>query len=361
MYRIHMLPARRGDSLWIEYGDPDDRHHVLIDGGVGATQDAIRHRIESLELARPHLDLLVVSHIDLDHIEGLLELLREPPAGLTIGDVWFNGWKHLPEDPGIMGAKQAESFSARLEQHGYPWNTKFGGKAVALSSDPDAPLPTRTLEGGMEITLLGPTPERLSRLRSAWKREVEAAGLVPGKAGALLEGLDDSETGIMGAAVDLRDLAASPFKKDTSRANGSSIALVASYGGKRCLFAGDAFADDMVVAAKKLADTEGETELALDAVKLSHHGGKKNTSAELVRTLACRNYLVSTDGSYYEHPQVESLSRVVVHGDRRGQPRLFFNYESDQSALWKEAAMRRQARYETHYPNSGEQGLAVDL
>jgi len=37
LYRIHVLPAQRGDALWIEYGTHDALNHILIDGGITAT------------------------------------------------------------------------------------------------------------------------------------------------------------------------------------------------------------------------------------------------------------------------------------------------------------------------------------
>ena len=34
MFKIEMLPAGHGDSLWIEYGDPRCPHRILVDGGL---------------------------------------------------------------------------------------------------------------------------------------------------------------------------------------------------------------------------------------------------------------------------------------------------------------------------------------
>ena len=47
VYRIHVLPAQRGDSLWIEYGAEAAPNHILIDGGITATdRDHLRKRVE---------------------------------------------------------------------------------------------------------------------------------------------------------------------------------------------------------------------------------------------------------------------------------------------------------------------------
>ena len=39
---------------------------------------------------------LVITHIDFDHIGGVLSLLQDKDLGVTFHDIWFNGWRHLP-------------------------------------------------------------------------------------------------------------------------------------------------------------------------------------------------------------------------------------------------------------------------
>jgi len=356
MFRIEMLPAARGDCLWIEYGDPAAPCRVLIDGGISATGKTLRARIEQAPVSARHFELLVVTHIDLDHIAGILDLLENRPNGLSFGDIWFNGWKHLPEGVEVLGVKQAEVLTRLLVGLRLPWNRMFGGKAVMVPGD--GRLPERVLPGGMSLTLLSPTPERLRRLRRVWNIEVEAERSRdrpghPAKAESRLSVLGEPRP-------DLDRLARSPFKPDDSEANGSSIAFVASFGGKRCLFTGDAFAPDISRAVERLAGEEGKARLRVDALKLAHHGGRKNTSAELLSVLDCTNYLFSTNGSVYGHPDPESVARVVVHGQRGGRPRLFFNYRSDRNRIWADAG-HFCSRYDPVYPNPHSDGLIVDL
>ena len=33
LFRIEMMPACSGDCIWIEYGNPQSPHKLLIDGG----------------------------------------------------------------------------------------------------------------------------------------------------------------------------------------------------------------------------------------------------------------------------------------------------------------------------------------
>ena len=97
MLRIEMLPARNGDALWIEYGDAQSPRRVIIDGGTeGSFEDGLRARIAALPEDERNFELLVVTHVDSDHIAGVLELIRDDALGAKFGDIWFNAWRHLP-------------------------------------------------------------------------------------------------------------------------------------------------------------------------------------------------------------------------------------------------------------------------
>src|SRR5688500_5215439 len=93
---LRFLPASEGDAVWVRWGD-DLSHQLLVDMGKASTGTAIRARLERLAVTDRSFELLVVTHIDGDHIGGVLSGLVEAPslAGLTFEDIWFNGWPHL--------------------------------------------------------------------------------------------------------------------------------------------------------------------------------------------------------------------------------------------------------------------------
>ena len=368
MYTIEMLPARQGDALWIEYGPEEAPHRVLIDGGAPGTESVLRDRIEALPEEQRRFDLLVVTHVDSDHIAGVLGLLAEPLDGLAFDDVWFNAWDEIVlareaiADPGILGPKQGERLSARLQSSRIPWNVAFEGGPVALRAD-TLELPRRRLRGGMVMTLLGPTRARLGAMHKVWAKKIREYGLTPGEAGWELEGLlghpeDRDDPGILGedddGRIDVEALARTPMRRDNSKANGSSIALLAEYDGARCLLAGDAYPDDLGEALDQLPEAGGP--VAIDAVKLSHHGGKKNTNENLLRRLRCRRYLVSTNGSYYDHPDRETIARVLVHGRAAGDPELVFNHRVPETEVWDDDRLQGG-----RYPFTAVYEAPVDL
>ena len=81
MLTLEMLPAGCGDCLWLEVGEPGNTRIVLIDGGVKATAgflvERIRAALAERRAARLKIDLLIITHYDNDHIEGILELLEK--------------------------------------------------------------------------------------------------------------------------------------------------------------------------------------------------------------------------------------------------------------------------------------------
>jgi len=72
MINIELIQAAQGDCIWIEYGeDADSLHRILIDGGTQGTYKHLKERIENLSPDERHFDLLVITHIDSDHIAGI--------------------------------------------------------------------------------------------------------------------------------------------------------------------------------------------------------------------------------------------------------------------------------------------------
>src|SRR4051794_4758890 len=90
MVRIHLLPAREGDCILVEYGDKRSPSRILIDGGTRGTSPQI---VRALAGCGP-LELIVVTHVDSDHIGGLVALFERGEAPRA-ADIWFNGYRHL--------------------------------------------------------------------------------------------------------------------------------------------------------------------------------------------------------------------------------------------------------------------------
>ena len=381
MFTIEMLPASLGDSLWIEYGDAAHPSRILIDGGLVGTFDSIEERIRTAaerDGGRCRLDLLVLSHVDADHIEGLIKLLGTKDLPLDVDDLWFNGWHHLPDptadrDDEFLGAKQGEFLGVLIRERGLPWNQAFGGDTIYVPTPEKGTLPRRTLHGGMELTLLSPTFKELLSLSRKWEEELEKAGLLHASHEELLEALKrerklgPDEEFLSEEAIDVAELVGKRQRRDSSAANGSSIAFVGEFEGKRCLFAGDAYWNVLRDTAARLAEEEDSERLALDAFKIPHHGSRNNVGDELLSALDCHRFLISTNGSRFKHPDDEAIARLVGGPWRGSDPSgddevvLEFNYRTEFNEGWDEASLRDQWNYRARYPSNGAEGLIVEL
>lgn len=345
MLAIAMLPAREGDCLILSWGSDAHPHRILFDGGRKATFADLKQHIDLLPATQREFELLVVTHIDRDHIEGVIELLIDPQCPVTFKDVWFNGYHHLAdEDLEIFGAVMGESLTERLRtlcrSGGWTWNGAFGAKARKAAALPPSGAPVTLALQGLDLTLLSPSRTRLERLLPVWEQECEKAGIVAGKVGEPPEPEDVESFG----TIDIEELAAEPFEEDDAKANGSSIAVLAAYGGRRVLLSGDAFSSDLLHALEKLPAAARK----LDAFKVPHHGSRKNLSKELLEAIQCKNYLFSTNGSYFGHPDPVAVSRTIRWGGPGAE--LWFNYSSAETLVWDVDDWKADFDYSTHYP-----------
>jgi hypothetical protein len=291
-----------------------------------------------------------LSHIDSDHIGGALPLLKTIKQGIRFGDVWFNGWRHLP---GELGARQGEIFSTAIQELRLPWNSQFGGEAVVV---PPGNLPVISLPGGMKLTLLSPTPTQLQDLAPKWLRELKRSGFVPGQpadTGEFLEGTPSQST-------DVDTLADAPFDGDKGEPNGSSIAVLAEFAGASILLGADAHAPVLIDSIQKLLkERKTKGPLKIDAFKVSHHASQKNVSSDLMQLLVCPRYLISTNGSQFSHPDRQAVARVIKYGGRNLA--LYFNYKSPFTSVWEDKDLQEKYGYTTLYPASASEGISIAL
>ena len=355
---IDVLPAGRGDSLWIECDTGGPRPwRMIVDGGMPDTFPVLRERVLALPADDRVIDLAVVSHIDSDHIGGLLALLTAAAdLGVQFGDVWFNGLLQLPEPESgkSRSVSEGESLVKLLSGAGsapLPWNLAFNGRAVMTSGD--AAIAPVELPGAPDITLLSPTPRRLIALRKTWEAELEGV-----RRGVAAEPAEPPEP--PAPLDDLEALAATPTAMDGSRANGSSIAFLLEHRGASVLLAADAFVPVLGAALTTLANERGGQPLHLDAFKLSHHGSKRNVTPELLALAPADRYVVCTNGDRFHHPDDVAIARVVTCAPDAAE--LWFNYRTVETARWDDAQLRAAHRYRAVYADGGTpRGVVLEL
>jgi hypothetical protein len=292
---------------------------ILIDAGRKATAAAIKKYVKDHRLGPNAFELFVITHIDRDHIEGAVPLLRSQDFRKLVQEVWFNGRRdlewHTPNGEfESMGALDGERITATLQDSGLAWNSSFGDRPVAVVG---SHLPNFKLTDGLTLTLLSPDLDQLAALAKPWDETVEEAP----------QGWEDYGST---EPIALPQLAATQFKADRAKPNGSSIGFAVEFEGRRVLLGADAHVARLL---KSLVLYSGDdpARQPFTLVKAPHHGSRGNVSQELVAAVSCENWAFSTNGDQFRHPDAEAVARVV---EARPACRLFFNYSTDFTEFW---------------------------
>ncbi|RBW68220.1 ComEC/Rec2 family competence protein [Bacillus taeanensis] len=319
---VKMLPAANGDCFLIKIKDQKDRN-ILIDGGKGIVcHHQLKEEFKELKDNNSNIDLLILTHIDDDHISGIIRLYQDEKIDKSIiKDVWFNSGEiisnYLKDNCGKgsrgivitpisrkMSVRQGMTLEKEIEKNNH-WS-----KDVVISDQ------IKEI-GDMKIKVLSPDLETINDLNDKWERELLRLRKQKSKE-RKMSFITDYHKSIL----ELNELS---FQEDTSIFNKSSIAILLEYERHSLLMLGDSHPSIIISSLKNLGYSESN-KLKVDLVKVSHHGSKRNTNTELLNMLDCTNYLISTDGSKHGLPNKESLAKIIC---TMNQPiNFYFNYSN---------------------------------
>jgi len=308
---LEVLRAEHGDCLMLHHGDDV----VLIDGGpAGVYADTLKPRLEELMASRPQplfLKMIMVSHIDDDHIVGLMDLFAEAvdrkenklgPPRWKAGQLWLNAFGALTGATPTAGAGDARgaamddlvaaapgeeskaiavSIKNGIALHqdaitlGIKRNADFGGGLVQRGGAAG----TVEVAPGLTFTVICPDQPRLESLQKKWEKweadhPVEEAANV-----------------------------------DRSVFNLSSIVVLARAGDRTLLLTGDARSDDILAGLKAEGLLKDNEALTVDVLKLPHHGSSRNVIPEFFERVRARNYVISGDGAN-DNPEDATLTML---------------------------------------------------
>jgi beta-lactamase superfamily II metal-dependent hydrolase len=315
--RLVFFPASCGDSFLVECPTAGGVFRILIDGGTPGTASVISEHLKK-DGPCPTIDLVVVTHIDNDHIGGIVSLLKDKEINAAIKEVWFNAVSRLgaPLPANIQSLSVGQGID--LEKALYNdtrWNTQFGMDPISLLAD-NSPRHVPLAEG-VAIYILSPGAAQLDELKRNWENEAAELEKKPKKKEKLPPGVGT----LSGATKDVGRLLKEKFIQDKAFANGSSIAFLLEADEKMMLFTGDAFPTVMVEAAEKYKTGPIDVEV----FKVSHHGSSGNTDREIVKKFPATRYLISTDGTH-DHPDDETIARILGHSDPKSEKTIVCNY-----------------------------------
>ena len=308
---LEALQADKGDSLILEYGDAAKPRIIVIDGGPkDVFHKSLEPRLNALKgnQARLPIDMVMVSHIDDDHVRGVLDLFQRlvnldqdrMPLPYGIGTLWHNSFddivgnrseelfSHVAAAGGAAAASAPAAIIASVAQ-GRQLRQLAGRLKVKFNEGFDglvmAPATGRTIinrPGGLTLTVLSPPQKRVEKLHAEWEAQVQSHGW--------------------------REAVAAAFT-DQSIYNLSSIVVLAELESKRILLTGDARGDD-ILSGLEGAGLLQNGSMHLDIFKLPHHGSSRNASVDFFKRLTADRYVISANGEN-GNPDPETLAMIA--------------------------------------------------
>ena len=350
-FRLTMYPGMDGDCLLLSWGTGRTLHHILVDLGRGATYKAVRGQLVALE----NIELFVMSHIDADHIAGAIPMVREKAAPIAPKRLWYNARAQLVAATDriarveskieAFGARQGEKLASGIVKFQWPWNAEFASEIVSTDS-PEASGPI-SIADGLTIRLLSPTDAALKTLLPVWDAELKAAKIAPFDPDEDEDPLSPKFEPLDGAP-NVKQRAAEPYAPDHAEPNGSAIAFIAEFGGKRVLLAADAHSEILEAALAPLARAEGGR-YRVDLLKVSHHGAPFNTSKTFPTVVDCTRFAISSSGARHDHPHPATVARFLVADPQRDK-RFYFNYRQPQTDTWDSPGLKAIWKYDCVFP-----------
>jgi beta-lactamase superfamily II metal-dependent hydrolase len=376
--RIRIYQSDKGDCLLVTGADGT---HILVDGGMkNAFQDHVRADLGRLAKRKEALELVYVSHIDQDHISGVLELLdnmiawrvyryrkgqganvKAPafPEMPEIKHIWHNAFSDMlgenagpvenllaqsslvlglsvdPKLQQIAAAHHELAFSIAeairvsqriaADQLGIPLNRAFGGKLALVRAAGAAPIRI----GGMRASVIGPFKRDVEKLREEWElwlgQNQERIRKLKRDAEADAHAIGNSAdrlSALLAARVD--ELG---NREKVTAPNLASLMLLLEGGGKKVLLTGDGHWKDIMDGLRHCGRLDAQDRLHVDVLKIQHHGSEHNHNQEMAEKITARHYVFCGNGKH-ENPDPRVVKLVCEsHHKVRPQDRftLWFN------------------------------------
>jgi hypothetical protein len=324
MFKLHVIQAEFGDSMLIEYGSIQSPKFFLIDGGPPDVYDNfLRSELENIVGAGGTLDVVAITHVDNDHIKGILDFLAELKSQtdngeqhfLQVKDLWLNSFSGTIDSDGTMTNRintifsNAASNSVSMASTGIAINgIKEGNKVTTLCNVLQIPMNTPTTQGifrvgspnadinynNLIVTIVAPTKENLDNLKTEWEEWTAAR---------------ENEMG----AGNLSILSMS----DKSIPNLSSIAFLIQGSGRTMLFTGDGRGDHLLEGLKKKGLLKNGR-MHVEVLKVAHHGSDRNTNRTFFENITADTYVISANGKN-KNPDYATLSWIIESANDAGR------------------------------------------
>lgn len=343
-FSLEVLQAKHGDCLLLHYGEAGNPKVMVIDGGPsGIYRNFLKPRLLQLKAARSPqeplpLSMVMVSHADDDHINGIVMLTNElvdkannsESPDFAIGNFWFNSFDDIIgniEIPAIS-AISASNAAASISSLGIPQlfepdkehiaavvastgqGRQIRNNANFLTLPVNVPFPE--MESGkanlvrgdigesvfpldeLKITVIHPNELRIQELQKQWDKDLKKAA-------------EDGDPDVIFASI--ASLDKSPF-------NLSSIVCLVELEGKTILLTGDGRSDDILEGLERNGMLDANGKMHVDILKMPHHGSEANMKSDFLQQVTADHYVISADGAHHNPDQglLDMLETNIAQG-----------------------------------------------
>jgi beta-lactamase superfamily II metal-dependent hydrolase len=364
--KLTVFQSEKGDCLLLT--SQNARRHLLVDGGMRTSYQAfVAPALGCLAAGGKTLDLVYVSHIDQDHIAGVLQLMDDmvvwrvhdfqvdhgnpmhpvptsarPPQ---VQEIWHNAFhEQVGENAGAIGdmlaattailsgsadtalqiiatahqdlatsIPEALKLSRRIsaDQLNIPLNKRFQKKLAFVRTDEPPPRPMRL--GSLHILVIGPFEEDLDRLRQQWNtwltdnQEQLAKIQKQAQRDAARLGTDDIHT-----LLELR-IAQAQFLGDRTKVtppNLASLMLLIMERGKTVLLPGDGHAADILKGLNYHGMLNADGRLHVNVLKVQHHGSEHNIDEAFMAKVTADHYVFCGNGEH-KNPDLRVIEALI--------------------------------------------------
>lgn len=389
---ITIYPANNGDSFLLEIKDIT----ILIDGGyVDTYKNYIKPKLFELAKENKKISHLIVTHIDNDHISGIIKFIEENKKNsiIEINNIWHNSFRHInciednltfkgkplsrliinytiKEEKNTVekniSAVQGSTLASLINKYQYSWNFEFNHNAIST----DNKLEIKISED-IYIKILSPNNDKLKDLKKYWKKELFKKGFSTDSdlsdfnedAFEYILSLEKERRRLQKKNVsssttfNIEEFLLDPFVEDDTATNGSSISFIIEFKNTKLLFLADSHPTVIINSLKKHYKQE-KFPLQFELIKVSHHGSKNNTSVELLNCIDSDKFVFSTNGLTHNHPDNETIARIVCRKTKFTR-NLYFNYNLDSIECFKNQNL--EAKYNYKIIESNNLPLKIDF
>lgn len=366
-FELEALLAHAGDSLLLHYGDAKGKGLMVIDGGPAKTYlPSLKPRLSELaNKGQTFIELMMVSHIDDDHIHGILELMEDieearndgNPVPYVIDTLWHNSFDDIVGSEGVASFSfntlaslsetsipgldsdqdggavlasvgQGRKLRSYADGFGIVLNSPFGD-LVQLGSAKDKPV---KFGHGLRLKPIAPLKSRLEKLKVEWAKELKKIKEKKAKPASLAAFVDNSVFNL------------------------ASIVVMAELDKKRMLLTGDARGDDILAGLEAAGYVQTGGSIKIDLLKMPHHGSQRNIAPTFFERIHAQHYVFSGDGRH-DNPEVETL-RLIAEARKGEVIDLHFTYKLDD----RDEFLKKNAKtFRPHYPVEGAKSLSVSI